>query len=54
MFKEWFDAWLDEVYASKRYYTTIIELSRLSNKELSDLGITRSEIALLAMKNCRN
>lgn len=54
MFKEWFDAWLDEVYASKRYYTTIAELSKLSDRELSDLGITRSEIPSLAMKYCRN
>lgn len=53
MFKEWFDAWLDEVYASKRYYTTIVELSKLSDRELSDLGISRSEIPFLAMKNCR-
>ena len=53
MFKEWFDAWLDEVYASKRYYTTIYELTKLSDKELSHLGISRSEIPFLAMKNCR-
>lgn len=53
MFKEWFDAWLDEVYASKRYYTTVCELSKLSDKELCDLGISRSEIPFLAMKTCR-
>jgi uncharacterized protein YjiS (DUF1127 family) len=53
MFKEWFDAWLDEIYASKRYYTTVIELSKLSNKELCDLGVSRSEITSLALKYCR-
>jgi uncharacterized protein YjiS (DUF1127 family) len=53
MFKEWFDAWLDEIYANKRYYATISELSKLTDKELTDLGIKRSEIPFLAMKNCR-
>ena len=53
MFKEWFDAWVDEACATRRYYSAVIELSKLSDKELSDLGVSRSEILLLAIKNCR-
>jgi uncharacterized protein YjiS (DUF1127 family) len=31
-----------------RYYNTVYELSRLSERELQDLGLTRSEIILIA------
>lgn len=33
-----------------RYYRTVAELSRLSNKELEDLGLHRYEIVLAAAK----
>ena len=32
----------------RRYRDTVNELSRLSNRELNDLGITRSEIHVIA------
>lgn len=34
----------------RRYRETVNELSRLSNRELNDLGITRSEIATVASR----
>ncbi|MBX3568624.1 MAG: DUF1127 domain-containing protein [Rhizobiaceae bacterium] len=34
----------------RRYRDTVNELSRLSNRELADLGITRSEIVSVASK----
>jgi uncharacterized protein YjiS (DUF1127 family) len=34
----------------RRYRDTVNELSRLSNRELADLGITRSEIVAVASK----
>jgi len=34
----------------RRYRETVNELSRLSNRELNDLGITRSEIAAVASR----
>ena len=34
----------------RRYRQTINELSRLSNRELADLGITRGEIAAVAAR----
>ena len=34
----------------RRYRDTVNELSRLSNHELSDLGITRAEITVVASK----
>lgn len=34
----------------RRYRDTVNELSRLSNRELTDLGITRSEIAAVATR----
>jgi len=34
----------------REYRSTISELSRLSNRELSDLGITRSDIPFVARK----
>jgi uncharacterized protein YjiS (DUF1127 family) len=39
--------WIKDTY---RYYRTIIELSNLSDKELYDLGLTRFEIAHVALK----
>ena len=38
--------WIKNTY---RYYNTIVELSRLSEKELHDLGLTRYEIAHVAL-----
>ena len=38
----------DWIKDTARYYNTIIELSRLSDKELNDLGMTRFEIAHIA------
>ena len=32
----------------RRYRQTVAELDRLSNRELADLGISRSEIASIA------
>jgi uncharacterized protein YjiS (DUF1127 family) len=34
----------------RRYRETVSELSRLSNRELSDLGISRAEIATVAQR----
>lgn len=34
----------------RRYRDTVKELSRLSNRELTDLGITRSEIEAVAQR----
>ena len=34
----------------RRYRDTVNELSRLSNRELSDLGISRGEIATVAQR----
>jgi len=34
----------------RRYRATVNELSRLSNRELDDLGITRSDILTVASK----
>ena len=39
---------------TSRYYNTILELSRLSDKELSDLGLSRFEIAHIAGKQYFN
>ena len=41
---------IDGIKSTFRYYTTIIELSRLSDKELSDLGMSRIEIIHIANK----
>lgn len=35
----------------RRYRETINELSRLSNRELNDLGISRSDIPYVARKS---
>jgi uncharacterized protein YjiS (DUF1127 family) len=34
----------------RRYRETVSELSRLTNRELTDLGITRGEIAAVARR----
>ncbi len=34
----------------RNYRTTVIELNRLSNRELSDLGISRCDIESIAFK----
>jgi uncharacterized protein YjiS (DUF1127 family) len=34
----------------RRYRDTVNELSRLSNRELNDLGITRGDIQIVAAK----
>ena len=34
----------------RRYRDTVAELSRLSNRELNDLGITRGDIQTVAAK----
>jgi uncharacterized protein YjiS (DUF1127 family) len=39
--------WIKNTY---RYYRTIAELSRLSDKELYDLGLTRYDIAHVALQ----
>ena len=39
--------WIKDTY---RYYNTIIELSRLSDRELEHLGMTRFDIAQVALK----
>lgn len=41
MLLEWFKR-------TRRYYTVVNELSRLSDRELSDIGITRYDIHYLA------
>ncbi|APH70997.1 MULTISPECIES: DUF1127 domain-containing protein [Aquibium] len=35
----------------RRYRDTVNELSRLSNRELSDLGIARGDISFVARKS---
>jgi uncharacterized protein YjiS (DUF1127 family) len=35
----------------RRYRDTVNELSRLSNRELNDLGINRADIAVVANKS---
>jgi uncharacterized protein YjiS (DUF1127 family) len=41
---------LDGVKNTVRYYNTIHELSRLSDRELGDLGLTRYEICLVSYR----
>jgi uncharacterized protein YjiS (DUF1127 family) len=43
-----FQAFTGWVKDTARYYNTVYELSRLSDRELSDLGLTRGEIVLVA------
>jgi uncharacterized protein YjiS (DUF1127 family) len=40
-------SWIKNAY---RYYITVVELSRLSDKELYDLGLSRYEIAQVALQ----
>jgi uncharacterized protein YjiS (DUF1127 family) len=40
--------------AWKRYARTVQELESLSNRELADLGITRSDITRLARESVRS
>jgi uncharacterized protein YjiS (DUF1127 family) len=42
-----FDAW-------KRYGAAVEELSQLSNRELADIGITRSDITRLAWEHAHS
>jgi len=51
MIQEWTDYWLKEISATKRYYSIINELSKLSDRELADIGISRGDILYLAMEN---
>ena len=39
--------------AGRRYSTTVFELSRLSDRELSDIGINRGDIPFVAKKNSK-
>ena len=39
--------------ARKNYLATVSELSRLSDRSLNDLGITRGDIEFIARKNSR-
>ena len=36
-----------------RYNTSVRELTRLNDRELADIGITRSEISAVAWQNAR-
>lgn len=45
------DYWQKEISATKRYYSIINELSKLSDRELADIGISRGDILYLAMEN---
>jgi uncharacterized protein YjiS (DUF1127 family) len=53
MIKEWMDYWQKEISATTRYYSIVNELSKLSDRELADIGITRGDILNLAMDNYR-
>jgi uncharacterized protein YjiS (DUF1127 family) len=41
---------IDNIIRSFRYYKTIEELSRLSDRELADIGMYRCEIPFIAFK----
>jgi len=41
---------IDWVTRTYRYYHTIIELMKLSDEELNDLGLSREEIVFVAYK----
>ena len=47
------DYWQKEISATTRYYSIVNELSKLSDRELADIGITRGDILNLAMDNYR-
>ena len=40
--------------AWRRYETSVRELSRLGDRELADIGLSRSEIPRAAWENARN
>ena len=42
---------LSKIRASWRYHEAFRELSRLSNRELQDIGISRFEIAAIARQH---
>jgi uncharacterized protein YjiS (DUF1127 family) len=42
---------LSKIRASWRYHEAFRELSRLSNRELQDIGISRYEIAAIARQH---
>lgn len=42
---------IDNFRTWRRYRETVNELSRLSNRELNDLGISRSDIPYVARKS---
>ena len=39
--------------ARRRYSTTVFELNRLSDRELSDIGINRGDIEFIAAKSSK-
>ena len=41
------------ISARKKYLTTVHELSRLSNRELNDIGIHRCDIEFVARKHSK-
>lgn len=43
----------DEFRNWRRYRSTVAELNRLSNRELSDLGIHRADIRAVARQSAR-
>lgn len=45
-----FNSLIERLDNYKRYRNTVDELSRLSDRELSDIGITRSNIKVIARK----
>jgi uncharacterized protein YjiS (DUF1127 family) len=48
---DWYNQWRERVNATRVYNQTVLELSRLSDAELRDIGITRGEIHSIAMEN---
>jgi uncharacterized protein YjiS (DUF1127 family) len=48
-----FEALKTRVATWKRYNRTVTELSQLSNRELSDLGIGRGDIVRIARESAR-
>jgi uncharacterized protein YjiS (DUF1127 family) len=48
-----FEVLKSRVSAWKRYNRTVSELNALSNRDLADLGINRSDIARIAAQSAR-
>jgi uncharacterized protein YjiS (DUF1127 family) len=48
-----FDTVVTKLRSYRKYQETYRELSRLSSRELDDLGITRSDIPTIARKAAR-